>query len=135
MELIDNVLSPQEVHDFDILVKSLKYLRTFFLLNKNKTNYLLNGCIVDKTYRLFERNWTPAALCMVLARTTVPSLVKLPRNTYQREYDSVVELKARLKEVGITLRLEDYSYLPDPRRKYVIETDTFTWILEPSYVQ
>lgn len=134
MELVDSILTAQQVHDLDILVKSLKHLRTFFLLNENKKNYLLNGCVVDKTYRVFERRWTPAALCMVLARTTVPSLVRLPNSALQHEYPSVLAVRAGLNKHGFTLRLEDLSAVC-LGRKYVIEAGTFTWILEPSYGQ
>ena len=132
MELIDSTLTTQEVHDLDILVKSLKYLRTFFLLNKNKENYLLNGCVVDKTFRTFDKSWTPAALCMALVRTTYPSLVKMPQSALQQEYPSVLAVKAALNKHGFTLRLEDLSAVC-LGRKYVLEAGTFTWILEPSY--
>jgi hypothetical protein len=134
MELVDSILTTQQVHDLDILIKSLKHLRTFFLLNENKKNYLLNGCVVDKTYRVFERCWTPAALCIALARTTFPSLVKLPNSSLQHEYPSVLEVKTRLNKHGFTLRLEDLSAVC-LSRKYVLEAGTFTWILEPRYGQ
>lgn len=135
MELIDIALSAQQVHDLDILAKSLKYLSTFFQNADNKTRFLLNGRIVDKTFTEFERSWTPAALCMALARTTVPSLLKLPRDDFQKEYDSVLELKARLRRQGIVLHLETFAKLPALRRRYVLGADTFMWILEPSYGQ
>jgi hypothetical protein len=133
MELIDGVLSQRQVHDLELLIKSLRYLQGFLNDNSNKRKYLFNGCVVDRTYTKLSREFTPARLCIELARTTVRDLIKLPKKNNDPELESVVELKTRLAEHGFALRLQSlYSGGP---RKYVLEAGSFVWILEPSYAQ
>lgn len=133
MELIDGVLSQRQVHDLELLIKSLRYLQSFFNDDNNKKKYLFNGCIVDRTYTKLSREFTPARLCIELARSTARDLIKLPKKNNDPELESVMEFKTRLAEHGFALRLQ--SLYTGAQRKYVLEAGSFVWILEPSHAQ